>query len=437
MKKFWRGLIVVVATLSVWAGVAPVAGVQAATDTSAAVSIDASAALAVEAKTGKIMYAKNADKQLPIASMTKMLSLYLVLDAIKSGKLSWNDKVAPDAAITKISQDTALSNVPLRVDATYTVKELYSASFIYSANAAMMLLGNAVAGSQSKFVDRMTAQLEKWGIKDAHIVNATGLPNSALTVDRYPGSAADDENSMTAKDVAIVARHLLDDFPEVLETTTVKTATFRAGTGDATRMDNYDWMLPGLVAAQKDLPVDGLKTGTTDKAGDCFTGTVEKNGMRIITVVLHANGTAKTRRFDQTAKLMRYTLSNWKQMKVTTAGQPISGHASVKVDKGKLATVPLAAAKTVTIWVPTGTTTKDLAYNYKTKKLVTKNTIEAPVNNGTTVATTNIAAKADTLGYLNGDTGVAVSVHTAKAAEKANFFVLLFRGIGEFFHNLF
>ncbi|WP_461224838.1 serine hydrolase [Lacticaseibacillus suihuaensis] len=436
MKKFWRGLIVMVATLSVWAGVAPVAGVQAATAAST-VSIDASAALAVEAKTGKILFAKNADKQLPIASMTKMLSLYLVLDAIKSGKLSWSDKVAPDQAIYKISQDTALSNVPLRVDGTYSVKELYQASFVYSANAAMMLLGNAVAGSQSKFVDLMSAQLEKWGIKDAHIVNATGLPNSSLTVDRYPGSSADDENTMTAKDVAVVARHLLADFPEVLDTTTIKTATFRAGTSDATKMDNYDWMLPGLVAAQKDLPVDGLKTGTTDKAGDCFTGTVEKNGMRIITVVLHANGTAKTRRFDQTAKLMRATLSSWKLMKVTTAGQPLAGHAAVKVDKGKTATVPLAATKTVSIWVPTGTTTKDLAYNYKVKKLVKANTIEAPVNNGTTVATANIAAKGDDLGYLSGQTGVKVTVQTAKAAEKANFFVLLFRGIGEFFSNLF
>ncbi|MFX3780838.1 D-alanyl-D-alanine carboxypeptidase, partial [Streptococcus suis] len=91
-------------------------------------------------------------------------------------------------------------------------------------------------------------------------------------------------------------------------------------TSDAIDMENWNWMLKGLVSYDKNLPVDGLKTGTSDAAGDCFTGTVEKNGMRIITVILHANGDAKTRRFDQTKKLMTNVLENWKTMTLAEAG---------------------------------------------------------------------------------------------------------------------
>ncbi|WP_179396192.1 serine hydrolase [Lacticaseibacillus absianus] len=432
MKKVWRGLILVVAAISVWAGVAPAATVSAATT----VDIDAKAALAIEAKTGKVLYAKNADAKLPIASMTKMLSLYLVLEAIHDGKLQWTQKVTPDQAIYTISQDNSLSNVPLRLDGSYSVEELYEASFIYSANAAMMLLGNAVAGTQDKFVDLMKAKLKAWGINDATIVNATGLPNGQLKADIYPGSTAADENAMTAKDIALVAQHLLNDYPEVLKITTVKTKTFREGTSDATKMDNYDWMLQGLVAAKADLPVDGLKTGTTDKAGDCFTGTVTKNGMRIITVVLHANGTAQTRRFDQTATLMRYALNNWTALKVSTKGTAVKGHSRIAVNKGKAQHVALAADKTVTLYVPTGTTAQDVVATYTAKKGM-KTRIEAPVKAATTVGTVTFAAKGDTLGYLNGTTSETVNVKTTKAVDKANFFVLLFRGIGEFFSNLF
>ncbi|WP_125706450.1 serine hydrolase [Lacticaseibacillus daqingensis] len=432
MKKVWRGLITVIAVISVWAGVAPAVGVSAA----ASVDIDASAAVAVEAETGKVLYNKNAEAKLPIASMTKMLSLYLVLEAIHNKKLTWDQKITPDEAIHTISQDTALSNVPLRLDDSYSVEELYQASFIYSANAAMMLLGNAVAGTQTKFVDLMKAKLTAWGIKDATIVNATGLPNSELKADVYPGSAATDENAMTAKDVAVVAQHLLKDYPEVLKTTTITTKTFREGTSDATKMDNYDWMLPGLVAAKSDLPVDGLKTGTTDKAGDCFTGTAKKDGMRIITVVLHANGTAATKRFDQTATLMRYALSNWTTLKVATKGQAVAGHTKLAVDKGKQTSVKLAAAQDLTLVVPTGTTSKTITTTYQAAKGI-KAKVEAPIKADTTVGTATFAAKGDDLGYLNGTTGEPVAVKTTKTVDKANFFVLIGRGIAEFFGNLF
>ncbi len=438
-KKFWRHLATLAA--AVLLGFGGIATTSAAAPVAAAetsVAINAKAALAIDEASGKVLYAKNADTPLPIASMTKMISIYLVLQAIKNGDLKWTDTLTPDSGIYKISQDTSLSNVPLRADGKYTVKELYQASLIYSANAAMMLLGNGVAGTQVKFVDMMRDQLKKWRINDATIVNATGLTNNALTADRYPGTGENDQNTMTAKDLAQVAQHLLKDFPEVLDTTSIPTMTFRAGTSDATRMDSFDWMLKGLISARTELPVDGLKTGTTDAAGDCFTGTVKKDGHRIITVVMHANGSKTTRRFDETTKLMSYALNNWKQMTVLKKGQAIKGATDFTVPKGNTTSLKAAADKTITLWVPKSTTAQDITIATKKTAIVgKKNELEAPVKKGTTVAGLTITVKGDTLGYVNGGKTETASVKLAHGTAKANFFVLLFRGIGDFFSNLF
>lgn len=431
MKKLWRGLVVLVASLSVWAAAAPTS-VAAATN----VDVDAKAALAVDAESGQILYQKNADQVLPIASMTKMISLYLVLQAIHDGKLKWTDAISPDNAIYTLAKDTSLSGVPLEPENKYSVKELYQASVIYSANDAMMLLANAVAGSQEAFVTKMTSLLNGWGINDAKIVNVTGLNNSELKTDRVPGTPADAENEMSAKDMAIVAKHLLNDYPEILDTTKITSMTFRPGTSDATKMDNYDWMLKGLVSAQKDLPVDGLKTGTTDLAGNCFTGTAKKNGFRVITVVLNAGGTAQTRRFDQTAKLMRAVFADWQPLTATTKGQTVTGHKHLAVDKGKQTKVALEAAENVSVLVPTSASAKDLTYHYTPAKGFAKQA-EAPVKKGTTVGQLTVDAKDEKLSYLGNAAGNQTKLVTAAKVDKANFFTLLFRGIGEFFSHLF
>lgn len=431
MKKFWRGLVVLVASLSVWAAVAPT-GVAAATN----VDVNAKAAVAVDADSGQILYQKNADQALPIASMTKMISLYLVLQAIHHGKLKWTDTFSPDASIYALAKNHELSGVPLEPENKYTVKELYDASVIYSANDAMMMLANAVAGSQASFVTKMQALLKGWGISDAKIVNVTGLNNVELKNNRVPGTPAKAENEMSAKDMAIVANHLLKDYPEILNTTKITTMMFRKGTSDQTKMDNFDWMLPGLVAAQKDLPVDGLKTGTTDLAGNCFTGTAKKNGYRIVTVVLNAGGTAQTRRFDETTKLMRAVFTDWKKVKATAKGQTVAGHRTLTVDKGKQTTVALKTATATSVLVPTSATAKDLTYTYVPAKGFAKQAA-APVKKGTTAGVLTANVKGEKLTYLKGNPDNRTNLVVAKSVAKAGFFTLLWRGISEFFGNLF
>ena len=419
MKKLMRGLIAAVVAVLMIGGAAPAMSVSAA-ESSDTNLVDAKAAVAIEPTTGKILYAKNASSVLPIASMTKMLSIELVLDAIKSGKINWDDKVTLNNAIWELSQNRDLSNVPLRRDGSYSVRELYDASLIYSANAAMMLLAEKVAGSQEKFVSQMTAKLNSWGITDAKIVNVTGLNNSQLKNAKVPGTDDNAENEMSAKDMAQVAQHLLKDHPEVLKTTNIAKQTFRKGTSDAIDMENWNWMLKGLVSYDKNLPVDGLK-----------------NGMRIITVILHANGDAKTRRFDQTKKLMTNVLENWKTMTLAEAGQGIKGYDSVKVNRGQSRTTPIAPSTKAVAVVPSNSSKQSLQYTYTPAKGVKKNTVEAPVKKGTTIAQLEVSAKGDNLGFVGSSASEGITLKTTKTDNKANFFVLIFRGIGDFFSNIF
>ena len=121
MKKLMRGLIAAVVAVLMIGGAAPAMSVSAA-ESSDTNLVDAKAAVAIEPTTGKILYAKNASSVLPIASMTKMLSIELVLDAIKSGKINWDDKVTLNNAIWELSQNRDLSNVPLRRDGSYSVR---------------------------------------------------------------------------------------------------------------------------------------------------------------------------------------------------------------------------------------------------------------------------------------------------------------------------
>ena len=266
-KHIFRKLIAGVLTSILLLGLFPGVHRASAEDT---LNINADAAILIDAATGKVLYEKNSDKVLGIASMTKMMTEYLLLEAIAEGRVKWDQEYAVSEYVYKISQDTALSNVPLRRDGTYTIKELYEAMTIYSANGATAAIAETIAGSESNFVKMMTDKANELGLKDFKFVNSSGLNNHDLKGMHSVGGE-DEENVMSARATAKLAYHLINDYPEVLETTSIPSKTFRAGTDDATKMDNWNWMLPELVF--KYPGVDGLKTGTTDFAGYCFTGT--------------------------------------------------------------------------------------------------------------------------------------------------------------------
>ena len=299
-------------------------------------------AIAIEANTGKILYEKDATQPVEIASITKLITVYLVYEAIEQGKISLTTPVDISDYPYQLTTNSEASNVPLDAR-NYTVEELLEVTLVSSANSAAIALAEKVAGSEKDFVDMMKAKLQEWGIQDATLVNSTGLNNETLGDNIYPGSKKDDENKLSAYDVAIVARNLILKYPQVLEITKKPSSTFAGMTITST---NY--MLEDMPAYRGGI--DGLKTGTTVKSGDSFVGTTEEKGMRIITVVLNAqnqDGNPFTR-FTATSNLLDYISSNFALQTIIKQGESYQD-SKAPVQDGKEDTVTAVAKEDIQI----------------------------------------------------------------------------------------
>ena len=298
--------------------------------------------IAIEANTGKILYEKDATQPVEIASISKLITVYLVYEAIEQGKISLTTPVEISDYPYQLTTNSEASNVPLDAR-NYTVEELLDATLVSSANSAAIALAEKVAGSEKDFVDMMKAKLQEWGIQDATLVNSTGLNNETLGDNIYPGSKKDDENKLSAYDVAIVARNLILKYPQVLEITKKPSSTFAGMTITST---NY--MLEDMPAYRGGI--DGLKTGTTDKAGESFVGTTVEKGMRIITVVLNANTQAGNpySRFTATSNLLDYISSNFALQTIIKQGESYQD-SKAPVQDGKEDTVTAVAKEDIQI----------------------------------------------------------------------------------------
>lgn len=408
--------------------------------------INADAAILVDAETGRVLYEKNPDQVLGIASMTKMMTEYLLLEAIKEGSVKWDQEYSVSNYVYNVSQDyPALSNVPLRKDETYTIKELYEAMTIYSANGATIAIAETIAGSEFNFVKMMTEKADELGLKDFKFINSSGLNNSDLLrhIDEGQQLVGDDteENVMSARATAKLAYHLLKDFPEVLETTSIPVKTFREGTDDSIEMENWNWMFPEL-AKKNGTPayegVDGLKTGTTDFAGACFTGTASRDGDRYITVVMNAKGdNPRTARFDETKKMLDYAFSNFSKEEILPKHYQVKTNKTLPVHKGKEDQVKIYTEEAIEF-----VSKKAEKENYKPVLVLNKKLLNeegqliAPVKKGDKVGYVMLESKnGEPIEFLNGKSPKA-DVIVAENVEKANWFVLSMRAIGGFFADV-
>lgn len=406
------------------------------TDASAAetdLGLHVGAAVLIDADSGKILYEENAGTSLGIASMTKMMTEYILLDAIDAGTVTWDQEYRVNEYTYQMSQNRALSNVPLRADGTYTILELYEAMAIYSANAATVAIAETIAGTETEFVKLMNKKAEELGLEGYKFVNSSGLNNADLFGMHPSGTGAEDENVMPARSVAKLAYHLLKDHPEVLETSSITKKTFREGTEDAIEMSNWNFMLPGLVFEYEG--VDGLKTGTTNLAGYCFTGTAERNGTRLIAVVMNATDAQGTgsyeARFDATAKLFDYGFGQFSKQEVVPANYTFEGNESITVTKGKEDSVNIAVKEPISIMV--NTNEKDL---YTPKLVLDKESLEAEVKEGTVVGKVVLERTEGTdYGFIDGKK-FSANVVTTSNVERAGAISLFFQGIGNFFGNV-
>ncbi|WP_019123218.1 D-alanyl-D-alanine carboxypeptidase family protein [Brevibacillus massiliensis] len=385
-------------------------------------------AILVEASTGKILYKKNEDVPLPPASMTKMMTEYLVLEAIKNKKIKWTDVVPVSDYAFFIAKMSDSSGVYLNMGEEHTVQELYKAMSIASANDATVLLAEKVGGDEPNFVAMMNKKAQELGMKNTYFVTSSGLPADELG--KYtPANFDGKDNTMSARDAAILARALIRDFPEALEISKIPRFVFREGKPNATPRANYNWMLPGLPYEYPG--VDGLKTGHTKQAGYCFTGTATRDGMRLISVVMGTENTAE--RFGETKKLFDYGFSNYKLAKKVDQGAAITGFETAPVKKGVDVTVPAVTGSVVSVLTKTGD-------NVKVTPTVTFNDLTAPIQKGQVIGKVTFKAEGDAESdYLQPDDlkNAGVDLVAGEDVEKGSWIRLFFRSIIQFIGNLF
>lgn len=309
MKQFFKKLLIVFAVLLSL----PVFNLQTvqAESTPGGPDLNTTAALAFDEKSGQLLYSQNADKKVAIGSITKVVTLYLVTKAIHEGNLKWTDTIKPTQAQAEMTQHDELTNVSLDANKEYTVQQLYQAAWIVSSNSAAMMLAQKVGGTEINFIKLMRKTLKSWGIKDAEIYNVSGLNNSYLYKGMYLGKT-DSENKLSANDIAIVSKHILDQYPEVLKTTSQSELTFPSNEGDKI-YKSLNLLLKGNRDYQEGYEFDGLKTGTTQQAGESFVGTFPIHNTRIVTIVMDVKGESndKDKRFRATQNLAHYILDDY------------------------------------------------------------------------------------------------------------------------------
>lgn len=395
----------------------------------------AESAIIIDVNTGSIIYAKNENEALPPASMTKMMTEYLVLEKISAGAIDWETSTQISDFVFDISANNNFSGVGLRKNVDYTVKELYEAMAINSDNATSIALAELISGSEGEFVKLMNQKAEELGLTDYKFVNSTGLDNASLSGRHPEGTKADDTNLMSAKATALLAYHLTQDFPESLEISGVPKTNF-----DGQEILNWNWMLAHDAQYLKDFyykGVDGIKTGHTDLAGYTFTSTAERDGRRLITVVMKTGSIEE--RFKETAKLLDYGFSQFEEIELFPAGYNDGGTLSLDVIKGKEESADLALADPIKLLIKKGTEEEySLEYRFESDKMSEEQQLIAPIEKGEVVGAA-ILTHEDKGIYphiVDGEVQVTSDIITTSKVEKKNFFSLMLDAIGSFFSNL-
>lgn len=244
-------------------------------------ALPVASAVLMEASTGKILYAYNEDEARPPASVTKIMTLLLVLEAIDSGKIALDDVVVCSATASQIGG----SQIWLEPGEEFTVHELLKATAIASANDAATQLAEYVAGSVEAFVDQMNQRAKELGMEHTNFVNPTGLDA--------------DGHVISAEDIAIMSRELIKH-DLIFQYSTVWTDTLRNGASQLTNTNKLLKTYSGIT---------GLKTGTTNQAGYCLSATANRDGMELIAVVM--GSPSGEERFDAAKKLLDYGYNNY------------------------------------------------------------------------------------------------------------------------------
>nr|WP_265333482.1 MULTISPECIES: D-alanyl-D-alanine carboxypeptidase family protein [Eubacteriales Family XIII. Incertae Sedis] len=289
--------------------------------------VDAKAAVLMDATSGEVLFAQNAHKRLPPASVTKVMTMLLILEACESGKINLSDTVT----ISERAAAMGGSQMYMEPGEQHTVEELLMGVAMASANDGAVALAEHLAGSVEMFVERMNKRAAELDMKDTNFVNTNGLPVS--------------NHYTSAYDIAIMSKALIR-FPETQKWFTKWQATIKVGLPGKekdfglTNTNRLIKIYPGAI---------GIKTGFTQDAGYCLSGAAERNGTRLIGVILGAS-TSKVR-FAEISKMFDYGFSNFESVKVAKKGQV---QKALKLEKGTPSKIDVVMEDDVAVLVKKG-----------------------------------------------------------------------------------
>ncbi|MEE0634371.1 MAG: D-alanyl-D-alanine carboxypeptidase family protein [Bacilli bacterium] len=315
---------------------------------------NAKSAIMIEASTGEILFQKNKDEKLAPASMTKMMSMLLIMEEIENGNLKWNEMITTSEKASSMGG----SQIFLKVGEKMTVEDLLKGVAIASGNDAVVALAERVSGSEEQFVKRMNIRAKDLGLKNTNFINATGL-----TADNHYSSAYD---------MSLIAKELVKH-EKILEFT----STYE----DYLRKDTKSpfWLVNTNRLVRFKEGVDGLKTGFTDEAGYCLTATMKKDNMRLITVVMKEENTSK--RSADTTKMLDYGFNIYMVQTILDEKTTIE---KKKVELGKTLTTEIVPKENITILNKKSDDQKNITYKTNINKII------APVKKGDKVGTIDI-----------------------------------------------
>ncbi len=340
-------IVVLVMTTSLTFAQAPAATNAASLPTiiPAAPNINAKAYVLMDATSGKILASKNMDQRLPPASLTKLMTIYLTFQALKTGSISLNSKVT----VSKKAWKMGGSKMFIRVGKQVTIDKLIQGVIVDSGNDACVQLSEYVGGSENAFVQMMNQEAQLLGMKNTHYTDSSGLP--------HPNHYA------TAHDLALLTQAIIRDFPQYYHYFGQKWLAY-----NGIRQPNRNrllWRYPGA---------DGLKTGHTTQAGYCLIGSALKNGMRLISVVM---GTPTDEaRSDDSIRLLTYGFRFYESHLIFQAGSAI---ASPRVWFGSASTVPAGVTQDLNITLPRG------QFQKIQTTIKPDNNLKAPIKKGQTI----------------------------------------------------
>lgn len=363
-------------------------------------------AIAVEADTGKILYEKDSDKVRDIGGLSTLLTTYLIFEAIHDKKLSLKDPIKVSEKALALNAIEGAGSIPMVAD-SYTVEDLLTALLVGNSSTAALALAEKVGGSEEQFVKKMKKKLADWGIQSPHLINATGLNTYTINGN---SEGKNDENQLSAYDIAVIAKHLLEDFPEVTKYTSKPTALF-----SNMQIENPNLMLEGMPNYR--TGVDGLRVSNSSKGGISFASSTTQNGIHMITVVLGVDAVDGDpyARFVATSSLMNYVVRTYISSIIIKEGDPYQ-NSKVTVQDGKSKTATAVAKKDFYI-----VEKQSNQIESKIKFNSNQTQFKAPLSSGTTVGKLQYSDPDKVgRGYLEGKQP-SVEMVAGKTIEKSFF----------------